>query len=78
MENYDVITLLGTGAFAQVDRVRDRQTNCLVALKVVIVDEVLDLKNRKQKEYEVERGDWFDEWNFMNDGRSASPLASSR
>ena len=38
----DIITLLVTGAFAQVYRPRGRQTNRQVDLKVVIVDGVLD------------------------------------
>ena len=76
MENYDVSTLLGTGAFAQVYRARDRRTDRRVALKVVIVDGVLDSKRRKRKEQEGERGEWFDGGAAMNDGRSASPSAS--
>ena len=71
-------TLLGTGAFDQVDQARDRQTDRQVALKVVIVDGVLYSKRRKQKEQEGERGDWLDEGTAMNDGRSASPPAFSR
>ena len=62
----NVSTLLGTGAFSQVYRARDRRTNRRLALKVVIVDGVIDLKPRKQKEQERERrliiqGD-YDEW----------------
>ena len=44
----------------------------------MIVDGVLDSKRREQKEQEVERGDWLDERTAMNDGRRASPPASSR
>ena len=47
-----------------------------MALKVVIVDGVLYSKRRKQKEQEGERGDWLEEGTAMNDGRSASPVAS--
>ena len=49
MNNYNVSTLLGIGDFAQVYRVRDRQTYCRVAPNVVIVDGVLDSNCRKQK-----------------------------
>ena len=49
MYNYDVIPLLGTGALSQVDRLRDKLTDRRVALKVVIVDRVLDLKCRKRE-----------------------------
>ena len=78
MENYDVSTLLGTWAFAQVYQAGDRRTNCQVALKVVILGRVLDSKRRKRKEQEGEKGDWLDEWSAINDGRSASPSALSR
>ena len=70
MENYYVRTLLGTEAFVQVYQARDRRTNCQVALKVVIVDRVLDLKCRKHKEQEGERYDWLDKGTVMNGGRS--------
>ena len=49
MENCDVSTLLEIRAFAQVYQARDRQTNRRVALKVVIVDGLLDSKRRKRK-----------------------------
>ena len=49
-----------------------------MAIKVVIVDGVLYSKRRKRKEQEGERGNWLDERTAMNDGRSASPSASSR
>ena len=48
-----------------------------MALKVVIVDGVLDSKRRKRKEQEGERGNWLYEGTAMNDGRSALPPASS-
>ena len=42
----DVSTLLGKGALAQVYQARDWRTYLQVALKVVIVDRVLDSKRR--------------------------------
>ena len=78
MDNCNVSTLLGKGAFAQVYQARDRQTDCQVALKFVIVDGVLYSKHRKRKEQDGERCNWLDEGTAMNYGRSASPLASSR
>ena len=50
MENYDVIKILGTGAFAQVYRSRNSQTDRRVALKFVILGGFLDSKRRKHKE----------------------------
>ena len=70
-------TLLGTGAFDQVDQARDRQTDRQVALKVVIVDGVLYSKRRKQKEQEGERGDWLDEGTALNYRRSVPTSVSS-
>ena len=66
IDNYDVSTLLGTGSFAQVYRGRNRRTDRQVALKVVIVDGVLDSKRRKRKEQEGEGGDWIDGGTAMN------------
>ena len=44
----------------------------------MIVDRVLDSKRRKQKEKNRDRGEWLDDGNAINYGRSASPSASSR
>ena len=67
-----------TGAFTQVYQARYRQTKIRVALKVLIVDIVLNSKRREWKEQKEEIGDWLDEDTAMNYGRSASPSASSR
>ena len=48
----NVRSLLGTGAFTQVYQSRDRQNDRRVALRVVIVDGVLDSKLKNQKEQE--------------------------
>ena len=67
-----------TGAFNQVYQARDRRTDRQLALKVVIVDGVLYLKRKNQKEQEGERGDLLDKGTAMNNGRSALPPASPR